>query len=210
MAHPRAPASALKTSVAGDTAVSKEKFQAIMARAEKSYEANKRPFPKPGSAEVRAAQRRAVTFLVVRAEFEQELENLGEDVTDDDVEKEIAKLKKQYYGNDDKRYEQALETQGLTQEQAKEELRANLVAQKLYNKVTEDVTVSDEEIKEYYDTHKSQYVQPQSREVRHILVEKKALATSSTRSSSQAGTSQRSRRSTRKIRARHKTAASSP
>jgi parvulin-like peptidyl-prolyl isomerase len=162
--------------VAGETAVSKEKFQAIMARAEKSYEANKRPFPKPGSAEYEQLKGQAVTFLVVRAEFEQELENLGEDVTDADVEKEIEKLKKQYYGNDDKRYEQALETQGLTQEQAKEELRANLVAQKLYNKVTEDVTVSDEEIKEYYDTHKSQYVQPQSREVRHILVEKKALA----------------------------------
>ena len=48
--------------------------------------------------------------------------------------------------------------------------------QKLYNKVTEDVTVSDEEIKEYYNTHKSQYLQPESREVRHILVEKKALA----------------------------------
>jgi parvulin-like peptidyl-prolyl isomerase len=162
--------------VAGDTAVSKEKFQALMARAEKSYEASKRPFPKPGTAAYEQLKGYALTLLIVRAEFEQELENLGEEVTDDDVEKEIEMLKKQYYGNDDKRYEQALETQGLTEEDAKEELRAKLVARKLYNKVTEDVTVSDEEIKEYYDTHKSQYVQPQSREVRHILVEKKALA----------------------------------
>ena len=166
--------------VAGETAVPKEKFQALMARAKQSYEASnqagKRPFPKPGSAEYEQLKGHAVTFLVVRAEFEQELENMGGEVTDEDVDKELEKLKKQYYGNDNKRYEQALAAQNLTEEQAKEELRADLVAQRLYNKVTEDVKVTDEEIKEYYDTHKSQYVQPQSREVRHILVEKKALA----------------------------------
>ena len=38
--------------------------------------------------------------------------------------------------------------------------------------------VSDADIKAYYDTHKTQYVQPESRDVRHILVTKKALADS--------------------------------
>ena len=38
--------------------------------------------------------------------------------------------------------------------------------------------VSDADIQEYYNTHKTQYVQPESRDVRHILVPKKALADS--------------------------------
>ena len=47
------------------------------------------------------------------------------------------------------------------------------------SKVTEDVKVSDSDIQTYYDKHKAQYAtpaQPESRQVRHILVKKKALA----------------------------------
>ena len=43
-------------------------------------------------------------------------------------------------------------------------------------KVTADVTVEDSDIDEYYKKNKDQYVQPESRDVRHILVKKKALA----------------------------------
>src|SRR5204863_4177332 len=43
---------------------------------------------------------------------------------------------------------------------------------------TGKVKVSDADIKAYYDTHKTQYVKPESRDVRHILVTKKALADS--------------------------------
>ena len=44
--------------------------------------------------------------------------------------------------------------------------------------MTASVKLSDAEIQEYYNTHKSDYVQPESRDVRHILVPKKALADS--------------------------------
>src|SRR5207247_1304506 len=46
----------------------------------------------------------------------------------------------------------------------------------LFKKVTDKVNVSKQDINAYYASHKSQYVQPESREVRHILVTKKALA----------------------------------
>ena len=51
-----------------------------------------------------------------------------------------------------------------------------LISEELFKKVTSGVTVSKEEIKAYYTSHKSQYGQPQTRDVRHILVTKKALA----------------------------------
>jgi parvulin-like peptidyl-prolyl isomerase len=162
--------------VAGSQEVSKEQFQAIMARAKKSYDARKQPFPKPGAAEYEQLKGQAVTFLIQRAEFAQEAENFGIDISDEKVEKRIEQLKKQFYGGSDERYQKTLKEQGLTEEQAEEEVRAQLISEELFKKVTEDVDVSQEEIRSYYNTHKTQYQQPESREVRHILVQKKPLA----------------------------------
>ena len=110
--------------VVGSKEVTKEQFQAIMARGKKSYDAQKRPFPKPGTAEYEQLKGQAVTFLIQRAEFAQEAENLGIEITDEKVDKRIEQLKKQFYGGSDERYEKLLKEQGLTKEQAKEEVRA--------------------------------------------------------------------------------------
>ena len=46
------------------------------------------------------------------------------------------------------------------------------------NKVTATIKVSPTEVRAYYASHKSQYGQPETRDVRHILVAKKELANS--------------------------------
>jgi parvulin-like peptidyl-prolyl isomerase len=162
--------------VAGSQQVTKEQFAALMNRAKKSYDAQKRPFPKPGSQEYEQLKGQAITFLIQRAEFEQEAKDLGIKITDADVDKRIDQLKKQFYGGSEQKYKRTLSQQGLTEEQAKDEVRAQLVSEQLFKKITNDVKVSDKQIREYYDSHKSQYQQPESRDVRHILVQKKALA----------------------------------
>jgi parvulin-like peptidyl-prolyl isomerase len=149
-----------------------------MARAQKSYDQQKRPFPKAGSTEYEQLKGQAITFLVQQAEVDSQAKKLGVDISDDKVDKEIARYKKQFYGGSDARYEKAVKQQGLTDEQARDAIREQLVSQALFKKLTSDVKVSDSDIKQYYDTHKTQYVQPESREVRHILVTKKALADS--------------------------------
>ncbi len=164
--------------VVGSKAVTKDQFQSLMNRAQKSYESQKRPFPKPGSTEYEQLKGQAVTFLIQRAEFEQEAETMGIKITDDKVNKRIAQLKKQFYGNSDQRYLKTLKQQGLTEDQAKEEVKAQLISEELFKKVTGSVKVSSDEVKAYYNSHKSQYGQPQTRDVRHILVAKKALADS--------------------------------
>jgi foldase protein PrsA len=162
--------------VVGSKPITKAQFQELMDRAQKSYEAQKRPFPKPGTTEYEQLKGQAVTFLIQRAEFEQEADSMGIKVTDDEVDKRIEQLKKQFYGGSDERYRKTLKQQGLTEDQAKEEVRAQLVSEELFKKVTSDVKISDKEVKAYYASHESQYGQPQTREVRHILVQKKALA----------------------------------
>jgi foldase protein PrsA len=140
--------------------------------------AQKRPFPKAGSAEYEQLKGQAITFLVQQAEVEEQAKKLGINIGDDKVDKEIARYKKQFYGGSDARYEKAVKQQGLTDEQAREAIRQQLISQALFKKVTAGVTVSDAAIKDYYNTHKTQYVQPETRDVRHILVTKKALADS--------------------------------
>jgi parvulin-like peptidyl-prolyl isomerase len=164
--------------VVGAQSITKDQFNGLMDRAKKSYDAQKRPFPKPGSTEYEQLKGQAVTFLIQRAEFAQEADTMGIKITDSDVNKRIDQLKKQFYGGSDQRYQKTLKQQGLTEGQAKDEVRAQLISEALFKKVTSNVQVSKEEIKAYYNSHKSQYGQPQTREVRHILVAKKALADS--------------------------------
>jgi parvulin-like peptidyl-prolyl isomerase len=159
--------------VVGSKQISKEQFQVLMGRAKIGYDAQDRPFPKPGTTEYESLKSQAIAFLLQRAEFEQEAEDRGIDITDEKIDKRIAELKKQFT---DKGYTDTLKKQGLTEEQAREEVRASLISEELSKKITEDVTVSDQEIKSYYDNHPSQYLTPASREVRHILVLKKPLA----------------------------------
>src|SRR6266508_2362687 len=162
--------------VVGSKGISKTQFQGLMDRAKKSYETQKRAFPKPGTAEYETLKGQAIAFLLQRAEFEQEAEARGIDISDEKIDKRIAQLKKQFYGGSDKKYQDTLKQQGLTEEQDREEVRASLISEELFKKVTGDVKVSQKEIRSYYDSHKTQYGQPESREVRHILVQKKALA----------------------------------
>jgi parvulin-like peptidyl-prolyl isomerase len=164
--------------VVGSAPITKAEFQSLMDRAEKSYVAQKRPFPKPGTTEYEQLKGQAVTFLIQRAEFQQEADHMGIKITDDAVNKRIDQLKKQFYSGSDAKYQKALKQQGLTEGQAKGEVRAQLISEELFKKVTSDVKVSKSEVKAYYLSHKSQYGQPETRQVRHILVQKKALADS--------------------------------
>jgi foldase protein PrsA len=162
--------------VVGSQSITKDQFQSLMGRAKKSYDTQKRKFPKPGTAEYEQLKGQAMIFLVQQAEFAQEADDMGIKISDDKVNKRIDQLKKQFYGGSDERYRKVLDQQGLTEDEAKDAVRAQLISEELFKKVTDKVKVSGAEITAYYKSHKSQYQQPESRDVRHILVQKKGLA----------------------------------
>jgi foldase protein PrsA len=158
------------------TSITQSQFDALMAQAKRSYTTQKRAFPKAGTTEYQTLKNQAVQYLVQRVEFDQQAKKLGVNVTDKDVANRLATIKKQYFGNSEKRYQQQLKQQGLTEAQVKDDLRANLVSQKLFTKVTASVKVPDSALKTYYDQHISQYGVPEQRQVAHILVKTKKLA----------------------------------
>jgi foldase protein PrsA len=113
---------------------------------------------------------------VQESELEQKAAEIGVKVTAKDVSDQIAQIKTQYFGGNDKKYRAQLKAQGLTEAQLKQDLHAQILAQKLYDKVTADVKVTDAAVKSYYQQNKSQYTTQESRDVRHILVSSKKKA----------------------------------
>ena len=156
--------------------IAKTDYNALIAQAKKSYKNQKRDFPKAGSQEFQTLKNQAVQFLVQREQFEQEAENLDVDVTDKQVDARLAQIQKQYFGGDKKKYEKQLKEQGLSDKQVRNDIRAQIVSERIFAKVTKDVKVTDKQIEDYYNKNKAQYSQPESRDVRHILVKTKAKA----------------------------------
>jgi parvulin-like peptidyl-prolyl isomerase len=162
--------------VVGDRTISKAEFDELIDYAKRSYKSQKRPFPKVGTPEYVQLRDQAMTFLVQRTQFEVKADELGIDVGDKAVDKRIDQYIKERHKGDKKKFEAELKAQGLNSEQARDIIRANLVQEAIFNKVTADVKVNDKEVRAYYDKNKAQYGTPETREVRHVLVKQKGLA----------------------------------
>ena len=162
--------------VVGDKEVTKDEFDALIEQQKKSAESQKQDFPAVGTPEYEALKATVVKGLVEQKEWELEGEAMGIKVTDEEIETELDKLKQQFFNGDQKKYEAELAKQGLTDAQVRDELRTRVLTNKIYEAVTKNVTVTDADIKAYYDKNPTQYQQPASREVRHILVKSEAKA----------------------------------
>jgi foldase protein PrsA len=162
--------------VVGGEAITRNDYDQLIDRLKKSYATQKRTFPKPGTKDYESLKGNVVTFLVQRAEFAEKAEEMGIHVSDKQIDDWIAMTKKQFYKNSEKVYEDALRQQGLTPETARPYVKAKLISDEIYKKVTSEVKISDKEIEDYYKANKSVYVQKASRDVRHILVKTKSLA----------------------------------
>jgi parvulin-like peptidyl-prolyl isomerase len=115
-------------------------------------------------------------YLVQQDELEQRAKDMGITVSAADVQARLKQIKTQYFGGSQTKYLAQLKSQGLTESQIKKDLYAQILSEKIYNKVTADVKVSDAEVSAYYLSHKSTYSTQASRDVRHILVNSKKLA----------------------------------
>jgi parvulin-like peptidyl-prolyl isomerase len=170
--------------VVGDQQVSKSEWDALIEQTRRNFQATHRKFPAPGSVELANLKANATQFLIQSSEYQQEADKLGVKVSDKDIDARLQQIKEQYYGNPagqkkatpeemEKRYQQALKQQGFTDDEVRQGIKLQLLREKVFEKVTGDVKVSDSDVKAYYDKNKKQYetpAQPESRDVRHILI----------------------------------------
>ncbi|MCW2616255.1 MAG: parvulin peptidyl-prolyl isomerase [Frankiales bacterium] len=73
-------------------------------------------------------------------------------------------------------YVQALAARGVGEQDVLEEIRRQLEVRDLFDRTTEDVTVSDEQLREVFEADPSTYAVPERRQLRHIVVADEATA----------------------------------
>jgi parvulin-like peptidyl-prolyl isomerase len=162
----------------GKVHVTKSQYNALISQAQRSFKQQGRAFPKQGTTEYETVKSQAMTLLVQQAERESKADSLGIKISTADVDKRLAQIKKQYFQNKESRYKAQLKKQKLTDAQVRNDIRSQLISEAVFNKVTGTAKVSSSEVHDYYTTHPQLYTQPQSRDVRYILVKKKADAES--------------------------------
>jgi foldase protein PrsA len=108
-------------------------------------------------------------YLVSVEVMKQRASTVGVTVTDDDVQRQIDVIKGMF-GNDQKRFDEALKKENITLDQLTESIRDQLWVERMKAAVTKGVSVTDTEAKAYYESHKSDYVQPEERRTSHILI----------------------------------------
>jgi len=166
------PAGAI--AVVDGTEISRGELDELVAQAKKGYEAQKQEFPKAGTPEFQSVQTQYVAYLVELAEFRQAADELSVSVSEKDVDAAEQELIKTRFDGKRAEYEKALEQQGFTAEQYREKaLEVSALYKNIFDVVTKDVKVSEQEILAYYTENQSQYGTPESRDVRHILITEK-------------------------------------
>ena len=94
--------------------IKRSEFDALLNQAKASYEAQERELPKAGTQEYTTLKNQIVQFLVQRVQFEQKAEELGIEVTDKQVDDRLAEIKKQYFDDSDKKFQDQLKQQNVT------------------------------------------------------------------------------------------------
>jgi foldase protein PrsA len=153
------------------TEITKAELDKLVAQAKRGYESQNQTFPKAGTPEYQSLQQQYVAYLVELAEFRKAADKLGVAVTDKDIDKIESQTIKEKFDGKRAEYEKALKKAGFTAE----DYRANALAvsaltQKIFDTVTKDADVSEQDVFEYYTANQSQYGTPESRDVRHILI----------------------------------------
>lgn len=153
------------------TEITKAELDSFVEQAKKGYEAQKQAFPKAGTPEYQNIQRQYVAYLVELAQFRQAADGLGVKVTDKDIDKIESQTIEEKFDGKRSEYEKALKKAGFTSEEYRTNaLAVSALTQKIFDTVTKDIDVSDQEVLEYYTANQSQYGSPESRDVRHILI----------------------------------------
>jgi parvulin-like peptidyl-prolyl isomerase len=157
----------------GGSAITQAQFDQYMSQA-KAQAASNQPFPSPGTTQYNQYAAQLVNYLVQQQLITNEAGKLKISVSDKDITDRLTQLYQAYGGQP--KVMAILKKQGMTLDQLKDLLKNQILGQKVYEQVVAKAKPTAQQISDYYNAHKSQFNQPETRDVRHILVKTKAEA----------------------------------
>ncbi len=150
----------------GTALVSQETFDTLAA----AYRAaGKAPNKDAQPEEYRQFEQGLAEYLVTLEVLRQEASTFQVTVSDRDVQEAVATVRRMFMG-DQAKFEAALKKQNITLEQFTQSLSDSLWLDRMKEAVAKDLSVTDDEAQEYYQQHQAEYVEQESRKVRHILI----------------------------------------
>jgi len=126
------------------------------------------PDPEQSPDEYKSFKTQLLDYMIILEVLSQKSAELGIEVTDEELQKQIDSIKSMF-GGDETQFQEALDGQGLTLEQFEKNLREQTLVQKAVEAVTGDVEVTDDEISSYYEENQQQFESGEQRKIRHIL-----------------------------------------
>ena len=167
---PTVPAGAV--AVVDTVTITQKQFDTLYATAVAQGVESGQQAPKKGSAEETTLKQQVLQSLVQNAEIKQAAEAKGIKVDDKRVQEDLKAFKLQCCQSKAKEYAAYLKKQGLTEADLLDQFALRQQAQALYDAVTKDVKVTDEEAKKQYETDKvAKYTTAEGRKVAHILLD---------------------------------------
>ena len=107
--------------------------------------------------------------LIDREVLFQESQKKGIEVKADEISDQLKKIKQRY--PDEAQFAEMLKGIGLTESDVQTQIKRGMAIQQLIDKeVGDKVKISDEESKQYYDTHPEFFKQPEQVNASHILI----------------------------------------
>ncbi len=112
-------------------------------------------------------KKRLLDNLINQKLIEQAAKDKGIKISDADIKKQIDQLKGGF--KDDTQFKDALKSAGMTEAALTEQIRQQLMTQKLIESLSADQKVTEADVKAYYAANKSQFFQKASKRASHIL-----------------------------------------
>ncbi len=111
--------------------------------------------------------------LITRQLIVQEVNRLGVAVSEEDVDQEMEDIIEENFMGSEEDFLMVLEQYGIDLEAFRDDIRLNLQA---YNIAMEQIDLTEEDGRNYFEDHRHLYDHPEEVEARHILVETEAEA----------------------------------
>ncbi len=112
---------------------------------------------------------KAINDIIIRHFIEEEAKNSNLTVSNDEVENIYNEIVEKM-GSEERLLNQ-LKVASMDKEDFKKSLKADIMAKKLIDKMSKDLTITDEDVKQYYDEHKfDKFKVPETARASHIFI----------------------------------------